>query len=155
MKVFCETLGQFARYWSDDWIFHWIIMCTCVQQITSLHLITIKLISGFSSLLHYFPQCINVPNYKVSSSQLYLTQESNHSPASLCPLIGQHPEYWPLIGWQVWPLSSYIHLVGVCPSLTRRPREWLLSSSLFLQLSKLTPWHFVHRQAIIFFLEFK
>ena len=118
--MFCKILiGNLLRYWSDDWIFHWIIMCTCVQLIRSLHLITIKLISGFSSLLHYFAQCINVPNYKVSSSQLYLTQESNHSPVSLRPLIGQHPEYWPLIGWQVWPLSLRSYILWACAPASR------------------------------------
>ena len=106
-------------------------MCTCVPQITSLHLITIKLISGFSSLLHYFSQCINVPNYRVSSSQLYLTQESNHRPLSSRTLIGQSPRYWPLIGWQLRLFThQVIHLVGVCPASCCAPGNGIYSLAM-------------------------
>ena len=83
-------------------------MCTCIEQITSLHLITIKLISGFSSLLHYFPPCINVPNYRVSSSQLYLTQESNHTPVSIRSFIGQSAR---ILGSD-WLIAVTIHTSG-------------------------------------------
>ena len=93
--------------------------------------------------------------YKCSKLQsVLITIVSNTGISSLASI--SPPSDWsaPWVlpsDWLTSVTTQLIHLVGVCPSLTRRPREWLLSSSLFLQLSKWTLWHFVYTQAILFF----